>query len=107
MILNLDWDDITEQVAIDRCKEILKQEVAIQAIELKTSPMGSGYHVYLYLGGQPLSGSVRAFREKWFDDPKRIELDYGIRNENFSVLFNTKVVNGATYLERPFMVFTR
>jgi hypothetical protein len=106
-MISLDWDEIDQSTAEIRCEDILKWQF-VQYIDLFSSPMGTGFHVYVYMNGYDPSKAVcHNLRKHWHDDPKRMKNDKLLREGEQSVLFHYKFIDGKVYQQQFVKRFTK
>jgi hypothetical protein len=100
MRISLDWDKISRKTANKRCKRILKIKYVFQ-IDLYKSPMGKGYHCYVYFIETELLKDLNLIiRSLLWDDKKRLHLDQSMRDKEPSVLFCEKHIGNKVYKEK-------
>ena len=108
-MIRLDWDKISYSVAIKRLEHI-KKNTHIRKIELRESPSGNGYHVYLTPFSFLHYSIVWRLRRLWKDDGNRLVKDVMNKKAKFrDVMFESKR-DGKTGLvmnETPMLKFSR
>ena len=89
-MIRLDWDKISYSVALERIEKI-KKNIAVKSIELRESPSGNGYHVYIHTWWFIHYSLVWRLRRAWKDDGNRLVKDVMNKKAKFrDVMFQSK-----------------
>ena len=97
-MISLDWDDINLEEA-ERRLDML-QGLEFTKMRLWNSPSGKGFHVEIF-GLKKTWEEQIELREKFWDDPKRIQFDSARIKKGIccNILFDKKGKNSSTHVK--------
>ena len=100
-IITLDWDNIAWTECKKRLRFIIRDRSDIEQIEVYSSPLCDGYHIYISFNKWLKWNEIMRLRQRWKDDPKRIEIDlFKVRAETKMIMFRAKTRGGYKHKEQ-------
>ena len=98
--ITLDWDNIAWSECKKRLDFISKDRNDIEEIKIFNSPLCDGYHIYISFNKWLKWNEIMRLRQRWKDDPKRIEIDlFKVRAETKMIMFRAKTRGGYKHKE--------
>ena len=100
IIITLDYDKIAWTECKKRIDFILNDHKDILDIDVYSSPLNDGYHLYVYMTDYIQWNEIIRLRQRWKDDGKRIEIDLmKTLPETKMIMFRSKTRKGYKYNE--------
>ena len=74
-VITLDYDNIAWNECFERIYFIMNDRKDIERLQVFSSPLNDGYHLYVYMTDYIEWNEIMWLRRRWKDDGKRIEID--------------------------------
>ena len=98
--ITLDYDKIAWSECKKRIDFILNDHKDILDIDVYSSPLNDGYHLYVNMTKYMKWNEIMRLRRRWHDDGKRIIIDLlKTRNETKMIMFRSKTRHGYKFKE--------
>ena len=98
--ITLDYDKIAWTECKKRIDFILNDHKDILDIDVYSSPLNDGYHLYVNMTKYMKWNEIMRLRRRWHDDGKRIIIDLmKTRNETKMIMFRSKTRHGYKFNE--------